>query len=185
MLRLASEHLPGRQPALLLTLTNVDKEIVGASVEQRLAMMHALASDLGAEVLTAPRPRFLDVARDLQAEGRPDPAFILGYDTLVRLFDRRYYDDFDAEIGELFNLAAFVAFDRAPFTIVDVVRLVETLPAAYRDRVLPLELPHDVSSVSSTSARDLLERGQLAEAVPPSVLDVIQRQGLYGMPSRG
>jgi nicotinamide-nucleotide adenylyltransferase len=180
MLRLASERLPGLSPALLLTLTNVDKELFGASVDERLAMMEALAEGLGAEVLTAPRPRFLDVARYLEAAGRPDPVFLLGYDTLVRLFDRGYYTDIERELGELFSIASFVAFDRMPFTIVDVLQLLAQLPPAFRERVMPVELPHEMSHLSSTTARGRLEIGDLAAAVPESVLEVIRREGIYG-----
>jgi nicotinamide-nucleotide adenylyltransferase len=179
MLRLASERLPSLKPALLLSLTNVDKELFGADVEQRLAMMAALAGQLGAEVLTVSRPRFLDAARHLAGSGNQHPVFILGYDTLLRLFDGRYYGDMEAELGELFALASFVAFDRAPFTIVDVLRLIRGLPRPFQERIVPLELPHEVAQLSSTGARDLLEQGHLADAVPSAVLEVIRREGIY------
>jgi nicotinic acid mononucleotide adenylyltransferase len=108
----------------LLTAVNADKKITGATLPQRLQMLERIAQT-GESGISAPlsivacsHPRFVDMAQGLsdlyaQTEAiKPTFYFILGYDTLIRLFDPKYYKDMGQELAPFFGHAHVVAFNR-------------------------------------------------------------------------
>ncbi|KAK6524241.1 hypothetical protein TWF694_005897 [Orbilia ellipsospora] len=92
---------------LLLATANADKQPVPASYEHRLAMMCLLAQDIRdtftdsitpprVNVAITPHARFIDKSADLGAsevypQDSTQQVWILGYDTLIRLLDTKYY----------------------------------------------------------------------------------------------
>lgn len=116
----ASEHRQNQQkqapPRVLLVLgvSNADKEARPAALEQRLGMMWAFARDLrrgldegggGAEgvsvdICLSRQPYFHDkseaIARSGFYGGGPEQVVLVGYDTLVRIFDPKYYGSVSA-----------------------------------------------------------------------------------------
>ncbi|KAF6819224.1 cytidylyltransferase family protein [Colletotrichum musicola] len=100
----------GARLLLLLAVNNADKKPKPASFGERLGMMHDFAEDLleeeenGVEVdlgLTT-RPYFHEkssVIAEQGGYGGAEQIYLVGFDTLIRIFDGKYYDDMGAELG--------------------------------------------------------------------------------------
>ena len=106
--------------AALLTTRNVAKGIEGAALEDRIGMLLATrASRPGLAVLAANQARIVDQAAALRATW-PEATFdfVLGHDTLVRLFDQRYYDgSMETELDPFFERHRVIAANRGEVTI--------------------------------------------------------------------
>jgi nicotinic acid mononucleotide adenylyltransferase len=168
--------------AALLSTRNVDKGLYGAPLEHRLGMLLALHEErpqLG--VLVSNAARIPDQAAALR---RAHPTtvfdFVLGFDTLVRVFERRYYTDMHAELAVFFSFHRLIAANRGDATAAEVRRFLDgpdTRPFA--ERVVVRAIDSDAACVSSTAARDAVARGEGPRGVPPEVRQYIGRHGLY------
>ena len=88
---------------LLLSAHNADKPTGPATLLERLEMMHRLSlslgpqlpSDVGVDIGLTKHARFIDKSQALAAAYPPAPhqpqTFLVGFDTLVRLLDPKYY----------------------------------------------------------------------------------------------
>lgn len=126
-----------------LTVRNADKgELPLAEIERRVAQFHGKHY-----VILAAAPLFVQKARLY-----PGRAFVLGYDTAVRLVDPRYYGSAEAMAAAFAAIAAancrfFVAgrqIDGRFHTLADL-----TLPAGYESLFIPVPedlFRHDISS---------------------------------------
>ncbi len=169
--------------AALLTTRNVDKGLLGASLEHRVGMLLAVSEGgAGCAVLAVNAARIADQARALRcAYGAADFQFVVGYDTLVRLFDRRYYDNMDADLDELFAHHRVIAANRGDVTISGVGEFLDRdqIARRYRERITVAELRGRPARLSSTGAREAAARGGQLTGVPGEVADYISRYGLY------
>eukprot|EP01134_Creolimax_fragrantissima_P005906 CFRG5906T1 len=121
MVTLAREKNNLEGIVLLLTVINVDKQNFGATLPQRLAMLKAFldsseASSWGpTDIVICSHPRFVDAAIALDGlyqHSQYQSVFLLGFDTLVRLFDPKYYDDMTSSLKIFFDLAEIIAYNR-------------------------------------------------------------------------
>ena len=171
--------------AAMLTTNNVDKSLFGAPLSHRVGMLLALgeAEPGGVAVLASNAARFVDQAEALRIS-YPQASFdfIAGFDTLVRIFDPRYYEDMDTVLDRFFARHRLIATNRGQDTISAVAAFVAT-PAAsrYAGNIIVRELDDHPASLSSTQAREHAGRGVTPSAVPPAVAEYIARHGLYGM----
>jgi len=169
--------------AALLTTKNVDKGLHGASLGHRIGMLLALSGD-GARyaVLAANMARIADQGRGLR-ETYPGAEFdfVVGYDTLVRLFDSRYYLDMGADLDDFFARHRVIAANRGEATVAAVEAFLERNREASRrrDRVIVRELREGPASLSSTAAREAAARGEGHPAVAGAVAAYISRHRLY------
>jgi len=169
---------------LLLARTNVEKDLYGAPLEARLLMMEALARPRPfCSVAAVSHPRFVDKAAALVPlyPAGADICFIVGYDTLVRLFDPRYYADMRGELEGLFTRARFVAANRGEHTP-EAVRHFLDRPECrgFVDRIRVMELDARHAGMSSSEVRERLRRGEAVDdLVPEEVEKVIRQMGLY------
>lgn len=187
LLEIAAQ-VPGvTAPAALLTTRNVDKGVFGASLAQRVEMLLALhAHRPGIPVLCTNQARIRDQAQAL-ADAMPAAAFdfIVGYDTLVRFFDPRYYHDMAAETAEYFARSRLIATNRGDASIADVRAFVERPEVRpFRDRIIIREIEPEPANASSTAVRTTVENGGHPLAVPEAVRDYILRHGLYAESAR-
>lgn len=170
---------------LVLDRVNVDKrEILGASLAERLWMLKRFAAGRPRlSVAASSHGRFVDKAKALRRVYPEGTAiyFIVGFDTLVRVFDPKYYTDPEAELGELFGHSQFIVANRGEASVADVQRWLERpacRPFAARIHVMELDPFH--AHISSTQIRAQIERGQpFAELVPPDIVPLIPKTGLY------
>lgn len=175
--------LPGvTAVAALLTTKNVAKGVVGASLEHRVGMLlEARATVPGLVVLAANTARFVDQAEALRTSF-PDAAFdfVVGFDTLVRLFDPVYYGDMPGELGPFFARHRLVAANRGDGTVREVERFLDRPDVEpFRPAITVLELDEARAAVSSTLARQAAANGAAGAPVLPAVARYIDRHALY------
>lgn len=159
---------------LLLATANVDKQSDGLPLEQRLDLLLRFA---------APRPhvsvaavyhgRFVEKLDAIRSAypGETRVVFLLGFDTLVRLFDPKYYEDRDASLARLFTGCECIVANRGADTphVVDAF-LVRSEVAPFAHRIRVMRLPTDLAMVSATEVRRRLSRGEpVVELVPPEI----------------
>ena len=185
MLELAAAAAGALARAAMLTTRNVDKGLYGASLDDRVGMLLAearAAPGLGVVVTNA--ARFVDQAAALTASF-PGASFdfVAGYDTLVRIFDPKYYDDMDAELDSFFATHRLLVTNRAGATMELVAEFVDALPAAQRARIELIELDTDAASMSSSAARERIAAGADDAMLTPAVRAYIADHGLYTVPN--
>ena len=169
---------------LMLSRANVDKEVFGADLGQRLAMLvHQTEGDPETSVAGCSHARFVDKARALRPlyPAGALPYFILGYDTLLRLFDPKYYTDMEADLNRLFAACHIVAANRGE-SGPEEMRSTMSRPGCrpFADRVHFIHLPEPYASISSTAVRERRMRGEpILDLVPSKVAEAIEALGLY------
>ena len=135
-----------------------------------------LRTGRGISVGASSHGRYIDKVMALKTLFSPDTEFnfIVGYDTLVRIFDPKYYTDFHAELQALFASARIIVANRAEADIKTIETLmVQPEISRYASYVSCILLPDVYAYMSSTEARDLLERGETVEhLVPTSILEM-------------
>lgn len=166
---------------LQLSCSNVDKGTMEANLAQRLYMVAALATlKEQTSVTVCSHARFIDKANALAALDRQiQPIFAIGYDTLVRLFDPKYYEDMAGELEILFEKAEFVVGNRGDTDQSEMDRYLEDR-TEYGGRIHTVTLDASFSDVSSSNVRKRSGQGENVRAlVPEPVADLIKAFGLY------
>ncbi|MDP6777829.1 MAG: hypothetical protein QGI83_13805 [Candidatus Latescibacteria bacterium] len=169
---------------LLLSSANVDKAVFGADLGQRLAMLMAYAEEITAtSVAGCSHARFVDKS---EALGPLYPAetrltFIIGSDTLVRLFDPKYYTDMPLELDRLFFRAGFVVAGRGNAGISEMQVLVDREAShSQAQKIRLISLDAASAAMSSTKVRERRARGQpISGLVPDAVERAIETMNLY------
>ena len=165
---------------LLLAKANVDKDIFGLPLAARLITLKKYAIDHQKfSVGASSHGRYIDKVTALKSICLPETEFhfIVGYDTLVRIFDPKYYTNFHAELQDLFISARFIVANRAEADIETIAAfMAQPEIHRYTSHVSRLLLPDTYAYMSSTEARELLSRGESIEhLVPPSILAMLDR----------
>ncbi len=163
---------------LLLAKANVDKTVFGLPLAARLLTLKRYTKDREKfSVGVSSHGRYIDKVTALKVILPPETEFhfIVGYDTLVRIFDPKYYTDFHTELGELFVDARFIVANRAEADIETIASFMEQPEIhQYAPYVSCLLLPDVYAYMSSTEVRELLKRGEAIEhLVPPSILAML------------
>lgn len=170
---------------LLLAVVNVDKPLFGFPLEERLAMMVAIAKERSDwSVALCSHGRFVEKA-DAVVKAYPDGTgiwFLVGYDTLVRIFERRFYTDMDMyqALQRLFAPARLAVMPRADADEAAVRQFLGRLDVApFSDRIVLLPTDPSTRWVSSTLVREKLERGEpIDDLVPEPVAKLLQNKRL-------
>ena len=184
MIKAAREAVKLDELLLVLSRTNVDKKVFGADLGQRLTMLLAYAEDWeDVSVSGCSHPRFVDKSAAVSALYPRDTEiyFILGYDTLTRLLNPKYYDDTEKELGRLFERAKVIAANRGANgeeAVRDLLKMTKYSKFKHRIHFVHLEPPF--SEMSSTEVRRRRRRGDpIGEWVPGKIADTIQTMELY------
>ena len=169
--------------AAMLTTRNVAKDVHGAPLEHRVGMLLAEAPRAGFAVLTTNAARFVDQAAALTASVAATAFdFVAGYDTLIRLFDTRYYAEgaMRAELEHFFAAHRLIAVNRAGFGPPEIAAFLDqpgVRPFAHR--IIVSEIEGSLAALSSTASRDALAAGASAP-LSESVRSYIRQHRLYG-----
>ncbi len=183
LLSLAAASAGGAAAALLST-RNVDKGLYGAPLEHRAGMLLALGEEPGAPAVFAVNAaRIADQGAALRA-AFPEASFdfVVGFDTLLRLFEPRYYDaSMIPTLDAFFTHHRVIAANREGTTVGGVEAFIDESPTArrYRSRIMVRELGAGHAVLSSTAAREDAAAGLTPRAVPRPVVAYIERYGLY------
>ena len=173
---------------LLLAKTNVDKALFGADLGQRLAMMVNYADantqlDTHLSIAACSHARFIDKAHAFRAHflSNAQIYFLVGHDTLIRIFDPRYYIDMPAELKVLFSLCHIVSANREnPSREVFYRFMSRPECAPFTNRVHPLQLPPSFGNISSTEVRKRIRAGDpITDLVPEFIAQFIETFDLY------
>lgn len=170
---------------LVLDRKPLNKEIFGASLEERLAMILLFCQkDPTVSVAFTNRGRFVEkLALLLKAyPPRTTIRFIVGYDTLIRVLDSKYYDNRDTSLKVLFSGCEFLVATRGPTGIKRIREFIHRPEnRSFSKRIKPFTIPFPIRQISSTHVRDAIRIEQeIAEIVPPEIASYIERKGLYG-----
>lgn len=159
---------------LLLAKANVDKEIYGLPLEGRILTLKSYAEEgNGVSIGISSHGRYIDKVSALKMVFPDDTEFhfIVGYDTLVRIFDAKYYVDMNAELKDLFSQCRFIVANRENVSIEKIkVYLDQPALQLYRPFISYLILPDFYAKISSTDVRDRFERGETISHLVPSVV---------------
>ena len=168
--------------AALLTTRNVAKGIEGAALADRIGMLLAArASRPGLAVLAANQARIADQAAALRATW-PGATFdfVLGYDTLVRLFDDQYYDGpMELVLDPFFECHRIVATNRGEVTVADMEAWVAERASRYAARIITVGLDEEHGRMASSEARARIGAGAGSDDVPAEVAAYIREHELY------
>lgn len=181
---------------LLYTTRNVDKvNATGASTEERLAMMdlvaRKLANDqqLATAVAVTPHGKFVDKTTTLVHQWPScTPYFVLGYDTVIRFLDPKYYSPIplNEALAPFFKHAQLVCADRPGYGDMDTF----WQSCAYKDKMTRVMLSDPaIAQLSSTLARqqakaechdkDSDQGAPLDTIVDSDIADYIRKKQLY------
>ena len=179
LVREASRVFPPDEILLLLARANVDKPVEGFPLEHRLTLLMRFVETRAAHsVAVCSHGRFVDKVEAIQPHYPPGTrlAFIVGFDTLVRLFDTKYYADPGAALSKLFSASEFIVANRAPDPP-DAAASFLARPgvAPHAGRVQVIQLPAEVAAMSATQVRTRLARGEpVTNLVPPEIRPLLQ-----------
>ena len=167
--------------AALLSTRNVDKGLVGAPLAHRIGMLLAEQRAWPSlAVLATNAARLVDQGAALgQRFQGAEFDFIVGYDTLVRLFDGRYYTDMPVELARFFAHHRVIAANRADVTIAQVAEFIAVAGGAFADRILTLQIAGGPAALSSTQAREAVASQSTSEALSDAVARYVAEHGLY------
>ncbi|CAG8686590.1 759_t:CDS:1 [Ambispora leptoticha] len=182
-------------PAIAHALKNIATGIASAPrfVDKPDAISHSLSSYYSSRN----QPQ---LSSSLSAQSSLPPLtlyFIMGYDTLTRLFDPSYYTDMRKELSSFFATNYVIYANRAGFEPQEVQQFFKTNEAfqSFRHKILRVESEESVTALSSTRVRRLLSGSKqdegnqsdvnlevkrlLYEYCPASVADYVLRENLY------
>lgn len=167
--------------AAMLTTRNVAKDVFGASLPDRVAMLLELHSERPElAVLAANAARIIDQAEALSgAFDEIGVDAIVGFDTLERLFDSRYYGDMERELAPFFERHRVIAANRGNYRVTDVEAWVHANAGPFAARILVREIGDYPASLSSTIVRESVAVGLADLPVSPAVRRYIEQRGLY------
>jgi nicotinamide-nucleotide adenylyltransferase len=174
----ASRLVPADEVLLVLAKANVDKAAAGFPLERRLLLLRRFAEARpNFSVAATHHGRFVDKAAAIRQHypATTRLVFILGFDTLIRLFDPKYYSDCQAELAALFARSHFIVANRAPDSPEAVPSFLSRPDVApYASRIQAIRLPADIAAISATDIRARLARGEPATGlVPPEILPLL------------
>lgn len=168
--------------AALLTTRNVAKGVEGASLEDRIGMLLATSeSRPGLAVLGANQARIADQAAVLRTTW-PEASFdfVLGYDTLVRLFDQQYYTGaMEAVLDPFFERHRVIAANRKEVTEGEMREWVAEQASRYAERIVTVALDQEHGRMASSAIRARIEAGEGSDDLPEGVAEYIREHGLY------
>ncbi|GMV86672.1 MAG: hypothetical protein AMXMBFR80_25270 [Dehalococcoidia bacterium] len=167
--------------AAMLTTRNVAKDVFGASLPDRVGMLLALRQERPElAVLVANAARIVDQAAALSA-AFPGVGIdaIVGFDTLERLFDPRYYGDMERELTPFFERHRVIATNRGSHAVRDVEAWVRAHAGPFAGRIIIREIAAYPAALSSTLVRERVAVDGQDLPVTPSVRRYILERGLY------
>ena len=171
----AQVHFELDEILLLLAKANVDKDEFGIPLSGRVLTLKRYADEgNNVSIGLSSHGRYIDkisALKEIYPEGT-EYHFIIGYDTLVRIFDPKYYTDIDKELKALFSQCKFIVANRDNVDIETIKQFLDVPKIrSYSSHISCLMLPRCYADVSSTEVRKRLEDGKSISHLVPSVLE--------------
>lgn len=161
---------------LVLDKSNVDKKSFTASLEDRILLVTSFFQEEDVSVALSSHGLFLEKLRALKPLYPPSTKiyFLVGYDTILRVLDRKYYQDREAALDELFEGSEFLIAGRGDKGEKEIPSLFEKEEnRRFKDKVKTLNIA-PFAFISATEIRRRIEKGESLEAlVPEEILPLI------------
>jgi len=147
------------------------------------------SSQAKALIALSKHPRFVDKAKDIITHfpSTKEVVWLVGYDTLIRILDKKYYvDTLEKELGVFWEKNRLICAIRGDDTVEReyVERIsrgeVDGVPKGWAEYITIIEPVGKEDS--STRARKAAKEGNwedLRKVVPVEIADYVQREGLY------
>ena len=179
MVEEARERFELDELLLLLAKANVDKDVFGWSLAGRVLTLKRYAENQNdVSVGISSHGRYIDKVTALKVVYPVDTEFhfIVGYDTLVRIFDPKYYTDIKTELQHLFSQCCFIAANREHVNIETIKEfLAQPALQPYSSSVRCLILPEYYAEISSTEVRQRIAQGDIiSHLVPPIIAKFLE-----------
>ncbi len=184
ILRGGAEIKAFQEILLVLDTQAMDKEILGATLVDRLLMLQVLFEDHPRfSVGVSNRGLFLakaEVVKQMYPKDT-DITFIVGYDTLARVFDPKYYEDREGALDRLFASCTFMVANRGDYGREAIQRLMASGDnRRFMGRVHSFEIPNHLARISSNRVRQRVREGKaFARLIPARVREFIEEVKLY------
>jgi hypothetical protein len=164
------------------TVDKVDRDHA-ALPDRALVLLRHVARRRRQGVAVANRGLYVEEAEALRPLLPPGAAlwFVVGFDKIVQVLDRRYYGEPEAALARLFALAGFLVAPRAGTTAADLrALLARPQNRTYAARVHHLPLPPAYRRDSATEVRALLAAGRdPGRLVPAAAREFVAATGCY------
>jgi nicotinamide-nucleotide amidase len=159
---------------VLLDGRAMDKRLTGAGLEERLAMLDMLfRRSPEVSIGLSNQGLFVDKLKPLNRHYSSLSAitFLVGFDTLVRVMDPKYYRNPKRSLARLFRESRFLAANRAEggrAALCAFLEVAERRP--FREKVSFIDLPRRYAFISSSLIRDRLRTGRTVKGFLPVFL---------------
>ncbi len=169
---------------VLLDVRAMDKTCAASEITDRLAMVEkAFERDLRVSTGLSSHGLFLDKIASLRRI-YPVPVdffFVVGFDTIVRVLNRKYYRNPKKSLDALFSKSHFLVANRGDREQRDFETLFRRREnKSYAGKVSYFTLSPQFSPLSSTLVRERIAEGMPVDRfVPAAVLQFIRKKGLY------
>ena len=179
MVEEARERFQLDELLLLLAKANVDKDVFGWPLAGRILTLKRYAEEQNdVSIGISSHGRYIDKVMALKAVYPAETAshFIVGYDTLVRIFDPKYYTDVQIELQHLFSQCSFIVANRDDADIETIKQFLDQpILQPYSASVACLLLPDFYAEVSSTEVRQRIKQGEnISHLVPPVIAEFLE-----------
>ncbi len=162
---------------LLLAKANVDKDECGMPLAGRILTLKGFAEEgNNVSIGISSHGRYIDKISALKAvyPENTEYHFIVGYDTLVRIFDPKYYTEINNELRDLFSQCRFIVANRENVNTETIKEFLDTpMVQPYSSYISCLKLPDFYADVSSTKVRKRLDQGESISHLVPAVVEDI------------
>jgi len=161
---------------LLLDRRNVDKRSFGASLEDRVLLVTSFFKEEDISIGVSSHGLFLEKLRALKRLYPPSTKiyFLVGYDTILRVLDKKYYRDREAALDELFEGSEFLVAGRGDKGEKEILALFEKEEnKRFKSKMKTIDIA-PFTFISATETRRRIKRGESLEAlVPEEILPLI------------
>ncbi len=169
---------------VLLDIQAMDKEPVDATFEDRLAMLKKVfRRDPKVSIGLSNQGLFLEKLRPLRAlyPTSSELVFIVGFDTILRVMDKKYYRNRKKSLDELFKQSRFLVANRDHYEETAFEMLFRKREnKGYSGRVVFFNLSRRFSTISSSLVRQRLAQGRpVVRWVPAVLLPFLKEKRLY------
>ena len=177
--------IKGFQEVLVVLDTEaMDKEVFGATLVDRLLMLQVLFEDEPSFSVGVSNRGLCLTKAEVLMEMYPEGTgiiFIVGYDTLARVFDPKYYEDREEALARLFTSCTFMVANRGGYGRKAFDQLMASVEnERFKGKVQFFEIPNHLAQISSSRVRQRVMKGEpFAGLVPAGVREFIEKVKLY------
>lgn len=174
---------------LLLSLNNADKPSTPASFNQRLEMMYEFGQSIGLEysICVLKSPRFIDKSLEINSfYPSIEKYYLMGYDTLVRVLNSKYYQDpIEMVLNNFMLQNKFICLTRSQEYLYQLEYLDNlkngrsSLPSEWGKSIFLVKNDKPSSLISSSDIRNRVKSESIQGLTVDAICDYIKQNKLY------